>query len=309
MADLEESKYQNVELRLSIYGRSRDEWDKLAKWAVKHRVYSKNVRWLVQMPRLLWVNPVITHSCTWSACMPADTSVLPPTVTCTTQRSSWVPSRRCWRTSSRPFSRSPSTLAATRSCTSSSSTYEARASSMQVVRKWLQGFSCLSLLLVIAQVVGFDSVDDESKPEQHIFNLDSPLPGNWTEEDNPPYSYYLYYMYANMTVLNHLRRWVFLFFWKNERTYPVSVFDVKNSLELEPLTRVFSTSGSGASTHLSSVLTAVRLDPSITWCLASCFQRTSPMGCCSGRWGLTSISDIMPTLVLVQLILLPWIRG
>lgn len=53
MADLEESKYQNVELRLSIYGRSRDEWDKLAKWAVKHRVYSRNVRWLVQVPRLL----------------------------------------------------------------------------------------------------------------------------------------------------------------------------------------------------------------------------------------------------------------
>lgn len=56
------------------------------------------------------------------------------------------------------------------------------------------------------QVVGFDSVDDESKPEHHIFNLDSPLPGDWTEEDNPPYSYYLYYTYANMTVLNHLRR-------------------------------------------------------------------------------------------------------
>lgn len=60
------------------------------------------------------------------------------------------------------------------------------------------------------QVVGFDSVDDESKPEHHIFNLDSPKPGNWTEEDNPPYSYYLYYMYANMTVLNHLRRYVSL---------------------------------------------------------------------------------------------------
>lgn len=56
------------------------------------------------------------------------------------------------------------------------------------------------------QVDGFDSVDDESKPEHHIFNLDSPLPGAWLEEDNPPYAYYLYYMYANMTVLNHLRR-------------------------------------------------------------------------------------------------------
>ena len=57
------------------------------------------------------------------------------------------------------------------------------------------------------KVVGFDSVDDESKPEHHIFNLDSPLPVDWTEEDNPPYSYYLYYTYANMTVLNHLRRY------------------------------------------------------------------------------------------------------
>lgn len=53
MFDLEESKYQNSELRLSIYGRSRDEWDKLAQWAVRHSVYSDNVRWLVQVPRLL----------------------------------------------------------------------------------------------------------------------------------------------------------------------------------------------------------------------------------------------------------------
>lgn len=50
---MEESKYQNSELRLSIYGRSRDEWDKLAQWAVNHRVYSHNVRWLIQVPRLL----------------------------------------------------------------------------------------------------------------------------------------------------------------------------------------------------------------------------------------------------------------
>ena len=50
--DLRESKYQNAELRLSIYGRKRDEWDKLAKWAVNHKVYSDNIRWLIQVPRL-----------------------------------------------------------------------------------------------------------------------------------------------------------------------------------------------------------------------------------------------------------------
>lgn len=51
-ADLEESKYQNAELRLSVYGKSADEWEKLAKWAHNFQVYSDNIRWLVQMPRL-----------------------------------------------------------------------------------------------------------------------------------------------------------------------------------------------------------------------------------------------------------------
>lgn len=50
--DLEESKYQNAELRLSVYGKSNDEWDKLAKWARTYDVYSDNVRWLIQIPRL-----------------------------------------------------------------------------------------------------------------------------------------------------------------------------------------------------------------------------------------------------------------
>jgi AMP deaminase len=52
MFDLEENKYQNAEYRLSIYGRSANEWDKLANWAVVHGVYSDNVRWLIQIPRL-----------------------------------------------------------------------------------------------------------------------------------------------------------------------------------------------------------------------------------------------------------------
>ncbi|KAF5403452.1 Adenosine monophosphate deaminase 2 [Paragonimus heterotremus] len=51
-SDLEESKYQNSEPRLSIYGRSINEWDNLAKWAINCRVYSDNVRWLIQIPRL-----------------------------------------------------------------------------------------------------------------------------------------------------------------------------------------------------------------------------------------------------------------
>jgi adenosine deaminase len=83
MADLEESKYQQAELRsvclsvclslslslsplfsifsylifnsfhrLSIYGRTKEEWDILAKWALKNNVYSDTVRWVIQIPRL-----------------------------------------------------------------------------------------------------------------------------------------------------------------------------------------------------------------------------------------------------------------
>ena len=65
----------------------------------------------------------------------------------------------------------------------------------------------ITLVHLLVQVTGFDSVDDESKPEHIIFDKYAPLPENWTSVENPPYAYYLYYMYANMTVLNHLRRW------------------------------------------------------------------------------------------------------
>lgn len=50
--DLEDSKYQMTELRISIYGRSYDEWEKLAAWIVDNKLFSHNVRWLIQVPRL-----------------------------------------------------------------------------------------------------------------------------------------------------------------------------------------------------------------------------------------------------------------
>ncbi|PIO26902.1 hypothetical protein AB205_0194530 [Aquarana catesbeiana] len=55
-------------------------------------------------------------------------------------------------------------------------------------------------------VTGFDSVDDESKYNEHMFSYKSPTPDQWTLEQNPPYSYYLYYMYANIMILNNLRK-------------------------------------------------------------------------------------------------------
>ncbi len=56
-------------------------------------------------------------------------------------------------------------------------------------------------------MIGFDSVDDESKHEGVMFHEDSPLPAEWSSEENPPYAYYLYFMYCNIMVVNHVRRY------------------------------------------------------------------------------------------------------
>lgn len=148
-SDLEESKYQNAELRLSIYGKSRDEWDKLAKWAISNKVYSDNVRWLVQIPRLFDIfksNNILDN---FQQLL--DNVFLP-----------------LFEATNDPNSHPD-------------------------LHRFLQ------------HVVGFDSVDDESKPENPFVDRDVPKPAQWRETDNPPYAYYQYYMYANMTVLNHLR--------------------------------------------------------------------------------------------------------
>ena len=50
------------------------------------------------------------------------------------------------------------------------------------------------------------SVDDESKPENHFFSQDTPNPNLWTSTSNPPYSYYLWYMFANISVINQVRK-------------------------------------------------------------------------------------------------------
>lgn len=40
-------------------------------------------------------------------------------------------------------------------------------------------------------LTGFDSVDDETKPEKPILTADMPHPEEWNTADNPPYVYYL----------------------------------------------------------------------------------------------------------------------
>ena len=147
--DLEDSKYQNLEPRISIYGRSLSEWDKLAGWAVKNQVYSDHVRWLIQVPRLYDIYRVNGGV---SSFQDIIQNLFQPLFEATIDPKS---------------------------------------------HPELHSF--------LQYVIGFDSVDDESKPENAMFDADVATPDEWTDLENPPYSYYIYYMFANMTILNHLR--------------------------------------------------------------------------------------------------------
>lgn len=147
--DLDESKYQNAELRLSIYGRNRQEWDNLATWAVNNNVYSDNLRWLIQIPRIYDIYRTNRMVETFEDIL---RNIFEPLFEATV-----TPSLH------------------------------------PELNTWLQ------------YVSGFDSVDDESKHENPLFDNLTPTPDNWRDEENPPYNYYLYYMYANMVILNQLR--------------------------------------------------------------------------------------------------------
>ncbi|XP_006089688.1 AMP deaminase 3 isoform X1 [Myotis lucifugus] len=148
--ELEESKYQYSEPRLSIYGRSPDEWLNLAHWFIQHKVYSPNMRWIIQVPRIY----DIFRS---KKLLPSFGKML---------ENIFLP------------------------------LFEAT----------INPQDHRELHLFLKYVTGFDSVDDESKHSDHMFSDKSPNPDIWTSEQNPPYSYYLYYMYANIMVLNNLRR-------------------------------------------------------------------------------------------------------
>lgn len=62
----------------------------------------------------------------------------------------------------------------------------------------------LPALLSLAQVVGLDMVDDESRPERRPAKH-MQTPAEWNLKHNPAYSYYAYYVYANLYTLNKLR--------------------------------------------------------------------------------------------------------
>lgn len=61
------------------------------------------------------------------------------------------------------------------------------------------------LHIFLQRVIGFDSVDDESKVERRVYKK-FPFPNEWSTKQNPPYSYWMYYLFANIASLNVWRK-------------------------------------------------------------------------------------------------------
>ena len=121
-------------LLLIVYNRSKSEWDKLAAWIVDNSLFSPNVRWLIQVPRLY---NIYKSSNVLQSFSDLVRNLFEPLFEVT---------------------RDPT--------------------------------SHPKLHVFLQRVVGFDSVDDESKPEKRIFRK-FPTPLDWDNQTNPPYSYYL----------------------------------------------------------------------------------------------------------------------
>ncbi|XP_022775981.1 probable AMP deaminase isoform X2 [Durio zibethinus] len=148
LSDLEASKYQMAEYRVSIYGRKQSEWDQLASWFINNEIYSENAIWLIQLPRLYNVYKQMGIVKSFQNILD---NVFFPLFEVTVDPNSHP-----------------------------------------------------QLHVFLMMVVGFDLVDDESKPERRP-TKHMPNPAEWTNEFNPAYSYYAYYFYANLYTLNKLR--------------------------------------------------------------------------------------------------------
>ncbi|XP_024528681.1 AMP deaminase [Selaginella moellendorffii] len=147
-SDLAGSKYQMAEYRISVYGRKQSEWDQLASWIVNNDLYSENVVWLIQLPRLYNVYYDMGIVTSFQSIL--DNVFIP------------------------------------------------------LFEVTVNPDSHPQLHVFLKQVVGFDMVDDESKPERRP-TKHMQTPEQWQISFNPAYSYWAYYVYANLYTLNKLR--------------------------------------------------------------------------------------------------------
>ena len=145
-AQYSQDKYTYAEMRLSIYGRKRNEWTNLAQWFDTHGMASNHNKWMVQVPRIY---KIFRKHGSITSFQELISNVFEP----------------LWAVSVNP-------------------------ASDPKLHHFLKHMS------------GFDSVDNESTLDSS-FPLQAPT--EWTSHDNPPYGYWMYYMWANIKSLNSFR--------------------------------------------------------------------------------------------------------
>lgn len=138
-----------TEFRLSIYGRDKREWHRLAQWWASHGMQSRVNCWMIQIPRIYQVYHAGNLLTSFGQLL----------------ENVFVP---LWEVTLHP-SKDP------------------------ILARFLENIS------------GFDSVDNESGAEKDATTV-SVSPEHWTVAENPPFSYWMYHMWANIASLNMLRK-------------------------------------------------------------------------------------------------------
>ncbi|ETW47551.1 AMP deaminase [Plasmodium falciparum MaliPS096_E11] len=162
--NLERSKYQHVEWRISIYGKNKNEWLKISKWVLNNQLSSIRVRWMIQVPRLYHIYKKMKLINTFADFL---SNIFSP----------------CFEAIKNPEENK-------------------------------------EIFIFLHQIVGWDSVDDESIISNYTLKGgELPTPDKYVSEHNPPYSYYAYYMYINIRMLNEFM------ISRNMRPMAFSIFD------------------------------------------------------------------------------------
>lgn len=164
--DLEESKYQHVEWRLSIYGRKLSEWQSLSEWVLgengkgmaqcsnkkRQALLSPNLRWMIQIPRLFSLYKTSRQLDNFGQML---ANIFLPIFEATLHPEAHP----------------------------------------QIAR-FLENISGFDTV---------DDESKSQRPLDRTFSSKERSPADWNINDNPSYKYYSYFIQTNLRILNQLR--------------------------------------------------------------------------------------------------------
>ncbi|KAI5147680.1 uncharacterized protein NESG_00299 [Nematocida ausubeli] len=163
--EIEEKEYLKCEWGISLYGKNRNELEVLCRWIARNRLYNKNIKWYLQVPRLYGVFKGYGAVKNYA-------EFLSNVFSCVIESAN-----------------RPGVDAKEESAPTEEGTEPGKDT---IIDRFM------------SEVVGFDSVDDESVKTKRNSSEKDP-PSMWSHMDNPPYSYYIYYMYYYTALINRLR--------------------------------------------------------------------------------------------------------